>query len=303
AILLVNNGHRKRAYSKLNLQKLATEEQRTKAENSLTELEAAQKQLIYAAKMASLGEVTAGIAHEIQNPLNFVNNFSELSIELMAELKGAVLDKLSMEEKFTAEPIAIDLVNNLQRINEHGKRADSIVKSMLQHSRGSTGKKEMVDLNALVEETLKLSYHGARAKNENFMVNTSIELDPTIGQVKLVPQDISRALLNLFNNALYAVNLQNKKGATGFEPFLKIVTKRDADNIIITIKDNGSGIPANILDKIFQPFFTTKPTGEGTGLGLSLTYEIIKANKGELKVISEEGKFTEFMIELPVRGS
>ncbi|MEO6721015.1 MAG: HAMP domain-containing sensor histidine kinase, partial [Ferruginibacter sp.] len=193
-----------------------------------------------------------------------------------------------------------DLANNLKKINDHGKRADSIVKSMLQHSRGSTGHKELVNLNALVEDSLKLSYHGARAKDKTFMAHTATEFDQQIGQIKLVPQDISRALLNLFNNALYAVNQQNKKGVPGFKPLVQVITKREVDKITITIRDNGTGIPMGIIDKIFQPFFTTKPTGEGTGLGLSLAYEIIKANDGELKVTSEEGKFTEFVIELPL---
>ena len=171
---------------------------------------------------------------------------------------------------------------------------------MLQHSRGSTGHKELVDLNAQVEESLKLSYHGARAKDKTFIANTATEFDQQIGQIKLVPQDISRSLLNLFNNALYAVNQQNKKGLPSFKPLVQVITKRKVDKITITIRDNGTGIPIGIIDKIFQPFFTTKPTGEGTGLGLSLTYEIIKANDGELKVTSEEGKFTEFVIELPL---
>lgn len=300
AILIYSNRHRKKAYGILNLQKQATEVQRTKAESSLSDLQAAQQQLIYSAKMASLGEVTAGIAHEIQNPLNFVNNFSEMSIELMAELKETVLDKLSEADKISMETLTKDLVNNLQKINDHGKRADSIVKSMLQHSRVSSGKKELINLNAQVEESLKLSYHGARAKDETFFAKTSTEFDQQIGQLKLVPQDISRALLNLFNNAFYAVKQQNKKGIPGFEPLVQVITKSEDDKIMIIIRDNGTGIPPGIIDKIFQPFFTTKPTGEGTGLGLSLTYEIIKAHQGELKVTSEEGNFTEFVIELPL---
>ena len=300
AILFINNRHRKKAYGILNLQKEATEVQRTKAINALGELQAAQKQLIYSAKMASLGEVTAGIAHEIQNPLNFVNNFSELSIELMEELKWTGLDKLSEVDRANIEILTKDLTNNLQRINDHGKRADLIVKGMLQHSRGSTGHKELVDLNALVQESLKLSYHGARAKDKTFIANTATEFDQQIGQLSLVPQDISRALLNLFNNALYSVNQQNQKSVPGFKPLVQAITKRETDKITITIRDNGTGIPRGIIDKIFQPFFTTKPTGEGTGLGLSLTYEIIKAHDGELKVTSEEGNFSEFVIELPL---
>lgn len=256
--------------------------------------------MIYSAKMASLGEVTAGIAHEIQNPLNFVNNFSELSIELMEELKWTGLDKLSEVDRSNIEILTKDLTNNLQKINDHGKRADLIVKGMLQHSRGSTGHKELVDLNALVQESLKLSYHAARAKDKTFIANTATEFDQQVGQLNLVPQDLSRALLNLFNNALYAVNQQNKKGVPGFKPLVQAITKRETDKITIMVRDNGTGIPIGIIDKIFQPFFTTKPTGEGTGLGLSLTYEIIKAHDGELKITSDEGKFTEFVIELPL---
>ena len=302
AILVINNRHRKKAYAILNLQKKATEEQQTKAENALGELQAAQKQLIYSAKMASLGEVTSGIAHEIQNPLNFVNNFSELSMEMLEELKEAVPDKLSEAEKSNIETLTKDLAGNLQRIYDHGKRAESIVKSMLQHSRSSTGHQEPTDLNTLVEESLKLSYHGALAKDKTFIAGFTTEFDQQIGQIILVPQDISRALLNLFNNAFYAVNQENKKGVPGFKPLVQAITKRGPDKITITIRDNGTGVPAGISDKIFQPFFTTKPTGEGTGLGLSLTYEIIKAHNGELKVYSEDGKFTEFVIELPVRA-
>jgi signal transduction histidine kinase len=302
AILLINNRHRKKAYGRLNLQKQATEEQRTKAENALGELRAAQKQLIYSAKMASLGEVTAGIAHEIQNPLNFVNNFSELSLELMEELKDTVRDNINEAARSNTETLTKDLSDNLQRINYNGKRADSIVKNMLQHSRGSTGHIELVDLNSQVKESLRLSYHGARAKDETFFANTDTLFDQQIGQIKLVPQDISRALLNLFNNAFYAVNQQSKKGIPGFDPLVQVVTKKEADKITITIRDNGTGIPQGIIDKVFQPFFTTKPTGEGTGLGLSLTYEVIKAHGGELKVASEEGKFTEFVIELPLQA-
>ena len=299
-ILMINNRHRKRAYGILNKQKHATEEQRTKAENSLIELQAAQQQLIYSAKMASLGEVTAGIAHEIQNPLNFVNNFSELSMELMEELKDTVIDKLNGPDKSNVEVLAKDLTSNLQRINDHGKRADAIVKSMLQHTRGSGGHKELVDLNARVEETLKLSYHGSRAKDKTFNANTSTELDHGIGDIYVVPQDISTVLLNLFNNAYYAVNQQNKKQIPGYEPLVKVTTRKEAGKIIISTRDNGTGIAKSNMDRIFQPFFTTKPTGEGIGLGLSLTYEIIKANKGELFVKSEEGKYTEFVIELPI---
>ncbi len=299
-ILIKNNQHKQKAYQILNLQKLATDEQKAKAENALEDLRATQKQLIHSAKMASLGEVTAGIAHEIQNPLNFVNNFSELSVELLDELKEATVNKIPGSDKTEAHDIINELAGNLKKINDHGKRADAIVKGMLQHSRGSTGKKEFTDINALADECLRLSYHGFRAKDKEFTVRSITDFDKSIGKIAVITQDISRVFLNLYNNAFYEVNMKKKQSILAFEPLVSVATKRVGSNIEISVKDNGFGIPQNLLDKIFQPFFTTKPTGQGTGLGLSLSYDIIKAHGGELKVQTEEGSFSEFIIQLPV---
>ena len=299
-ILLKNNQHKQKAYQILNLQKLATDEQKSKAENALTELQTTQKQLIHSAKMASLGEVTAGIAHEIQNPLNFVNNFSELSVELLDELKEGTFNKLTASDKAGAHGIINDLVDNLKKISDHGKRADSIVKGMLQHSRGSTGKKELIDINALAEECLRLSYHGLRAKDKAFSANFTFDFDKSIGKIEVVPQDMARVLLNLCNNAFYAVNIKKKQGDDAFKPLVSVITKRVGNTIELSVKDNGIGIPQKVLDKIFQPFFTTKPTGQGTGLGLSLSYDVVKAHGGEFKVETKEGAFAEFTVQLPM---
>ena len=299
-ILIRNNQHKQKAYQILNLQKLATDEQKMKAENALDELQATQKQLIHSAKMASLGEVTAGIAHEIQNPLNFVNNFSELSIELLDELKEATVNRLPGSNKTDAHEIINELAGNLKKINDHGKRADAIVKGMLQHSRGNTGKKEFTDINALADECLRLSYHGFRAKDKAFSVSSITNFDESIGKIAVITQDIARVFLNLYNNAFYEVNMKKKQSKVAFEPLVSVSTKRVGNNIEISVKDNGIGIPQKLLDKIFQPFFTTKPTGQGTGLGLSLSYDIIKAHGGELKVETEEGTFSEFIIQLPI---
>ena len=298
-ILLRNNQHKQKAYRILNLQKQATDEQRIKAENALDKLQATQKQLIHSAKMASLGEVTAGIAHELQNPLNFVNNFSEVSIELLGELKEGTLLKLSASEKAEANEIVNDLVNNLKKISDHGKRADSIVKGMLQHSRGSTGKKVPTDINALADECLRLSYHGFRAKDKEFEVNLTSSFDKSIGIMEVIPQDIASVLLNLFNNAFYEVNIKKKQGNNAFEPHVSVTTKRVGNKVKLTIKDNGNGIPQKVVDKIFQPFFTTKPSGQGTGLGLSLSYDVIKAHGGELNAETQEGEGSEFSFVLP----
>ena len=309
-ILLKSNQHKQKAYQILNLQKLATDEQKTMAENTLAELLATQKQLIHSAKMASLGEVTAGIAHEIQNPLNFVNNFSEISIELLDELKEATVNKLIASDKAGAYEIMDVLADNLLKINDHGKRADSIVKGMLQHSRGSKGKKELTDINALAAEYLRLSYHGVRAKNKEFTVNSTTDFDGSIGKMEVVPQDIASVLLNLYNNAFYAVNeklktesLKSKAAGNSYQPVVAVSTKKTGDKIELRVRDNGIGIPQKILDKIFQPFFTTKPTGQGTGLGLSISYDIIKAHGGELKVETEEGVFSEFIVQLPINNN
>jgi ligand-binding sensor domain-containing protein/nitrogen-specific signal transduction histidine kinase len=264
--------------------------------HSLEELRSTQAQLIQSEKMASLGELTAGIAHEIQNPLNFVNNFSEVNKELLIEMKEEI-DKGDLEE---VKLIVDDVISNEEKISHHGKRADSIVKGMLQHSKASTGKKDLTDINALVDESLRLSYHGLRAKDKGFNATINTDFDEGIGKINIISQDISRVLLNLFNNAFYAVNEKKSRLNGTFEPALSVCTKRENGKVEILVKDNGNGIPQSIIDKIFQPFFTTKPTGQGTGLGLSLSYDIIKAHGGEIKVESEEGAGTEFSIKLPI---
>ena len=288
--LYLNNRQKQKLNVLLNRQK--DEIQRT-----LMELKTSQAQLIQSEKMASLGELTAGIAHEIQNPLNFVNNFSEVNQEMVAEATEEI-DKGNYEE---VKNILHDIKDNSKKINHHGKRADAIVKGMLQHSRASTGKKEPTDINALADEYLRLSYHGLRAKDKSFNATMKTDFDETIGKINIIPQDIGRVLLNLFNNAFYAVNQQKSKNLISYEPKVSVTTKKFENHVIITVSDNGNGIPQKILDKIFQPFFTTKPTGEGTGLGLSLSYDIIKAHGGEIKVESKEGEGSEFTILLSHR--
>jgi ligand-binding sensor domain-containing protein/signal transduction histidine kinase len=260
------------------------------------QLKETQAQLIQSEKMASLGELTAGIAHEIQNPLNFVNNFSEVNNELISELVDEV-DKGNYDE---VKLIAVNIKDNEEKINQHGKRADGIVKGMLQHSKTSTGQKELTDINKLADEYLRLSYHGMRAKDKSFNAEFKTEFDETIGKINVVPQDIGRVLLNLFNNAFYAVNEKKKAAGEDYQPTVSVQTKKVNDKIQIIVKDNGNGIPQNIADKIFQPFFTTKPTGQGTGLGLSLVYDIVKAHGGEIKVETKEGEGCEFVIQLPI---
>ena len=263
-------------------------------EKAYHELKSTQSQLIQSEKMASLGELTAGIAHEIQNPLNFVNNFSEVNKELLVEMK----DEMSKGNLDDANAIANDVIENEEKINHHGKRADAIVKGMLQHSRSSNGQKELTDINALVDEYLRLTYHGLRAKDKSFNAGMETNFDETIGKINIVSQDVGRALLNLFNNAFYSVNEKKKKNIKDFEPVVSVSTKKLNDKVEIRIKDNGMGISQKVLDKIFQPFFTTKPTGQGTGLGLSLSYDIIKAHGGELKAETKEGEGAEFIILL-----
>jgi signal transduction histidine kinase len=290
-----------------DLVKLQTEKQR--AEEALAELQVTQKQLIQSEKMASLGELTAGIAHEIQNPLNFVNNFSEVSNELIDEMMEEVA-KGHYEE---AKAIADDVKQNLSKINLHGKRADGIVKGMLQHSRSSTGQKEPTDINALADEYLRLAYHGMRAKDKSFNVTLKTDYDDSIGNINIIPQDIGRVILNLITNAFYAVTEKKEKTPSIYEPTVTVSTKllrspsgtsrpdsdRDRDlGVCVSVIDNGNGIPQKVLDKIFQPFFTTKPTGQGTGLGLSLSYDIVKAHGGELKVETKEGEGSKFIIYL-----
>jgi two-component system, NtrC family, sensor kinase len=269
--------------------------QKNELQKSLHELKLTQLQLIQKEKMASLGELTAGIAHEIQNPLNFVMNFSDVTIELVDELR----EDLKNGKSEDATAAANGIMQNLEKINYHGKRADSIVKGMLEHSRVDTGKKELTDLNKLVAETLRLSYNGFRAKDSNFSASVDTVFDEKISHIAVVPQAVRRVFFNLFNNAFYAV--KEKKNLLGeiYKPIVSITTKKDNNNIQISVTDNGTGISPKVLKKIFQPFFTTKPTGEGTGLGLSLSYDIIKAHGGEINVESVEGERTAFIVSLP----
>jgi two-component system NtrC family sensor kinase len=287
-ILVRSNRHKQEA-------NVILQKQKEKVESTLSELKSTQQQLIQSEKMASLGELTAGIAHEIQNPLNFVNNFSEINKDLLVEMK----DEMNKGNLADANEIANNVIANEQKINHHGKRADAIVKGMLQHSQSSTGKKEPTDINALCDEYLRLSYHGLRAKDKSFNATMKTDFDNSIGTINIIPQDIGRVLLNLYNNAFYAVAEKMKMNLDNYEPTVSISTKKLNDKVQIIVKDNGNGIPQNIIDKIFQPFFTTKPTGQGTGLGLSLSYDIIKAHGGELKVESKEGEETTFIIQLP----
>ena len=271
-------------------------EQAKEIEKAYTELKSTQAQLIHAEKMASLGELTAGIAHEIKNPLNFVNNFSEVSNELVDEIK----ELLQKENNVEGLEIVKDLKQNLEKINQHGKRADSIVKGMLLHSRGTSGEKTLTDINELLDQYVNLAYHGLRAQNKEFNISIEKDYDNSIEKINVVPQDISRVFLNIINNACYAAYDRKKKSNDdGFLPTLKVSTKNLNEKVEIRIGDNGEGIPKDILDKIFQPFFTTKPTGEGTGLGLSLSYDIVtKVHGGELRVETKEGIGTEFIIIL-----
>ncbi len=270
---------------------------------SLEDLKSTQSQLIQAEKMASLGELTAGIAHEIQNPLNFVNNFSEVSTELIDEMNVEIA-KGNLED---AKQIAEDLKQNLQKINHHGKRAGDIVKGMLQHSRSTNNAtKEPTDINKLADEYLRLAYHGLRAKDKSFNATIKTDFDETIGDINIIPQDIGRVILNLITNAFYAVDEKKKSGIEGYQPTVSVTTKKEGERVFVSVKDNGNGIPQKILDKIFQPFFTTKPTGQGTGLGLSLSYDIVKAHGGDLKVETKEGEGlpagqagSTFIIQLP----
>ena len=271
------------------------EQKRKAVEATLAELKATQAQLIHSEKMASLGELTAGIAHEIQNPLNFVNNFSEVSAELLDEMKEE-LEKGDLEE---VSAIAGNLRQNMEKITHHGKRADSIVKGMLQHSRSSDGQKEPTDLNALVDEYLRLAYHGMRARNPSFHAALETDFDPDIPQVPVVPQDMGRVLLNLLTNAFQAVGEKSRQTPEGYQPRVRVQTEKTGKGLEIRVSDNGNGIPEEIRDKIFQPFFTTKPTGLGTGLGLSLSYDIVKAHAGKISVQSKEGEGSIFTIELP----
>ena len=279
-------------------------------ENTLKKLKSTQAQLIQSEKMASLGELTAGIAHEIQNPLNFVNNFSELSSELIEEM-NLEIEKGQTEE---VKAIAGDLKQNLEKINHHGKRASDIVKGMLEHSRKSTGEKTLTDINALCDEYLRLVYHGFKAKDKSFNADFDLIADENLPKVNIIPQDMGRVILNLINNAFWAVKAKSEsqkskveseksereKSVDAFKPKVTIYTQLIANShMLIAVKDNGNGIPQENIDKIFQPFFTTKPTGQGTGLGLSLSYDIVKAHGGELKVETKEGEGSTFIIQIP----
>ena len=276
---------------------LKVKERTSELNQSLEELKATQSQLIQSEKMASLGELTAGIAHEIQNPLNFVNNFSEVSTELIDEMNEE-LEKGDLEE---AKAISNDIKQNLEKINHHGKRADGIVKGMLQHSRKNTGEKELTDINKLADEYFRLAYHGLRAKDKSFNAQLETDYDDSIKTVNMIPQDIGRVILNLITNAFYAVDEKKSNSESiDFKPTVSVSTKKLKDTIEIIIKDNGNGIPKDILDKIFQPFFTTKPTGKGTGLGLSMSYDIIRAHNGKLQVESNDKEGTIFTVSLPI---
>ena len=274
-------------------------EQNGKLQETLDELHAAQAQLVHSEKMASLGELTAGIAHEIQNPLNFINNFSELNAELALELAQAI-DVGDLEE---AKALALDIRTNQEKVVHHGKRADSIVKSMLQHSRGSGSQRELISLNALADECIRLSYHGMRAKEKSFNAKMVTRFDEGVGMVEVVPGDISRVILNICTNAFYAVIKRAREGEEDYQPTVWIETGRGANIVWVSIRDNGLGIAPGVKEKIFQPFFTTKPTGEGTGLGLSMSFDIItKGHDGTIKVDSTEGEGATFTIELPAKG-
>jgi len=292
-ILFRNNREKQKA-------NIVLREQKQKVENALEQLKSTQAQLIQSEKMASLGELTAGIAHEIQNPLNFVNNFSEVSNELLGEM----IAELNNGDTDEAKAIAGYIKQNLEKINHHGKRAADIVKGMLQHSRSSSGVKEPTDINALADEYLRLAYYGLRAKDKTFNATMKTDFDETIGNINIIPQDMGRVILNLINNAFYAASLPSKGGFPEpdkiHEPTIWVSTKKIDNKVLISVRDNGPGIPQKILEKIFQPFFTTKPTGQGTGLGLSLSYDIVKAHGGEIKVETKEGEGSEFIIQLPV---
>ena len=253
--------------------------------------------------MASLGELTAGIAHEIQNPLNFVNNFSEVNAELIEELKAERSKAKAERDESLEDELLDDLSQNTEKIHHHGKRASGIVKGMLEHSRTDDGKKELTDINALADEYLRLAYHGLRAKDKSFNADFKIDLDSSLPKINVIPQDIGRVLLNLINNAFYAVDKKAKSGMENYKPEVMVTTKLLSNSIEIRVKDNGVGIPSEIKDKIFQSFFTTNPTGSGTGLGLSLSYDIVKAHGGEIKIESQEGKGSVFIIILPLKNS
>jgi C4-dicarboxylate-specific signal transduction histidine kinase len=275
-------------------------QQKDNLQTALADLKASQLQLVQREKMASLGEIASGIAHEIQNPLNFVNNFAEINAELLLELKDLLeIENTTLPRRGEMNMLMTDVISNLRKIHQHGQRADAIVKSMLQHTRTGNAELEETDINALASEYLKLAYHGHKVKESSFNVNLHTDFFQVPEKIRVIPHDIGRVLLNLYNNAFYAVKEKKKILGDAFVPEISVSTLKSDDHIEIRVRDNGTGIPDAIKGKIFQPFFTTKPTGEGTGLGLSLSYEVIKAHGGELKVISKEGSYTEFIIDLP----
>jgi two-component system, NtrC family, sensor kinase len=299
-----NNQQKHKANALLHRQKDEIHREREKTEKAFAELKSTQAQLIQSEKLASLGELTAGIAHEIQNPLNFVNNFSELSVELAKELK---VERLKVKEERDEElenELVDDLIQNQEKINHHGKRASSIVKGMLEHSRASTGVKELTDINKLADEYLRLSYHGLRAKDNSFNSDFKTDFGGNLPKAEVIPQDMGRVLLNLINNAFYAVSQRRAAmlaAQTQYTPSVIVSTQQLGNQIIIKVKDNGTGMSDDIKSKIFQPFFTTKPTGQGTGLGLSLAYDIVtKGHGGTLEVESVEGEGTTFTVKLPI---
>ena len=271
--------------------------QKDELQEIVRELKSTQNQLIQSEKMASLGELTAGIAHEIQNPLNFVNNFSDVSMELIDEM----LEEIDKGDTGEAKAIAEDVKQNLEKIRHHGQRADGIVKGMLQHSRASSGQKEPTDINVLADEYFRLAYHGLRAKDKSFNSELVTHFDENLPKVNMVPQDIGRVLLNLFTNAFYAVQQKQKTAGADYKPTVEVSTSTEKKFIVVKVRDNGTGIPEHIKDKIMQPFFTTKPTGEGTGLGLSMSYDIVvKAHSGTISINTQEGNYTEFTVKIPL---
>jgi two-component system, NtrC family, sensor kinase len=277
---------------------------RAEAEEALANLRRAQDRLIHAEKMASLGQLTAGIAHEIKNPLNFVNNFAALSVELLDELKAAAAEAvaaLDADKRADIDETLAILTGNLDKIAEHGRRADNIVKSMLEHSRGVSGERRSVDISALVDEALNLAYHGARAQDQSFNITLERDYAAALKPIEVAPQEMTRVFLNLFGNGFYAATRRARESGNGsFQPTLGVTTREDSEAVEIRVRDNGTGIPREIQDQLFQPFFTTKPTGEGTGLGLSISYDVVtQQHGGTITVDSEVGEFTEFTVRLP----
>jgi signal transduction histidine kinase len=281
----------------LTSQKNEIEQQKKQVEESMEQLQSTQSQLIQAEKMASLGELTAGIAHEIQNPLNFVNNFAEVNTELIHELKK----EIEPAGIISANELIEDIKTNSEKITHHGNRADAIVKGMLQHSRKTSGQKELTDINALCDEYLRLSYHGLKAKDKSFNAEFETNFDAALAPISIIPQDIGRVILNLINNAFYAVNARQKmEQDSGYKPLVTLTTSKQGDQVVIEVADNGTGMPEQVKEKIFQPFFTTKPTGEGTGLGLSLSYDIVtKGHGGSINVSTSTNQGTVFSVQLP----